>query len=172
VNLTPAPPSRLCSIPSGIAGVRATLQYMARMVRRYKTDAGLHQLTRNIVRGLPNQNTDGADSLYVGALHAFVRDRIQYVNDVNEVETLQTPLYTLQCGAGDCDDKATLLNAMLESCGYKSLFFAIGLDGGPFQHVLGGVLLGRRRICLETIVANVPPGWMPPNANPVLPWHV
>jgi hypothetical protein len=145
---------------------------MARVVRKYKTDAGLHQLTRSIVRGLPNQNTDGADGAYVTALHAFVRDRIQYVSDVEGVETLQTPDYTLLCGAGDCDDKAILLNTLLASAGYKTLFFAIGLNGGDFQHVLGGVSLGRRRICLETIIAGVPPGWMPPNANPVLPWHV
>jgi hypothetical protein len=162
----------LTTIPGGVAGVRATLQHMARVVRLHKTNSAIHKLVRAIVHGLPNQNTPGADSLYVTAIHAWVRDRVQYVNDINGVETLQTPLYTLECGAGDCDDKSILVNTMLESAGYKTLFFAIGIGGGDFQHVLGGVVLGRRKICLETIIAGVPPGWMPPGANPVMPWHV
>lgn len=172
-NLYPqAPPARLGQIPSGIAGVKATLKQMAQIVRQYKTDSGIHVLARQVTQGLPDQNSAGADRLYVTALQHFVRDQIRYVQDVEGVETLQTPPYTLQIGAGDCDDKAVLLDTLLASVGYPVMFFAIGLNGGPFQHVLAGVKLGTRQIPLETIVPGVEPGWMPKEAGPVLPWSV
>jgi transglutaminase-like putative cysteine protease len=172
-NLYPTPPpSQLQGLPSGIAGVKATLKQMAALVRQYKTDSGIHLLARQLTSGLPNQNQQGASILYVSALQQFVRDRIRYVQDVESVETLQTPPYTLQVAAGDCDDKAILLDTLLASVGYATAFFAIGLNGGPYQHVLAGVKLGTRLIPLETIVPNAAPGWMPPNASPVFTWNV
>jgi hypothetical protein len=172
-NLYPSPPpARLGQIPSGIAGVRATLKQMSVLVKQYKTDSGIHQLARTLTAGLPNQNSSGADMLYVRSMQHFVRDKIRYVQDVEGVETLQTPPYTLQVAAGDCDDKAILLDTLLASVGYPVMFFAIGINGGPYQHVLAGVKLGTRNIPLETIVPGVEPGWMPPGAAPVLTWNI
>ena len=60
------------------------------------------------------------------ALFRFVRDRIHFVSDVAEVETLQSPRYTLHVGAGDCDDRATLLVAMARAVGIPaSLAFKV-----------------------------------------------
>lgn len=159
-------------MPSGIAGVRHTLQQMAALVRKYKTDSGIHQLARQLTQGLPPQNISGATMLYVAALQKFVRDQIRYVQDVEGVETLQTPIYTLQIRAGDCDDKSILLDTLLASIGLQTMFFAIGINGGPFEHVVAGVRLGTRTIPLETIVPNAPPGWLPPESNPIWPWNV
>ena len=162
------PPATLSGLPSGDAGVRATLKQMAALVRQYKTDSGIRLLAQQITANLASHDTGGE----VTAIQHFVRDRVRYVKDVRDVETLQTPVYTLQSGSGDCDDKATLVNTLLAAIGYPTLFFAVGIKGGPYQHVLGGVKMGTRTIPLETIVANVEPGWMPPNAYPVLPWNV
>lgn len=162
------PPSQLRGLPSGVPGVRATLKAMSALVRRYKTDAGIRLLAQQLTNGLRSHDLAGE----VTTLQHFVRDRVRYVKDVEGVETLQTPVYTLQVGSGDCDDKSVLLATLLASIGYQPMFFAIGLRGGPFSHVLAGVMLGTRKIPLETIVDGKEPGWIPPEANPVLPWRI
>jgi len=141
---------------------------MSALVRRYKTDTGIRLLAQQLTNGLRSHDVSGE----ITTLQHFVRDRIRYVKDVDGVETLQTPVYTLQVGSGDCDDKSVLLATLLASIGYQPMFFAIGLNGAPFSHVLAGVMLGTRKIPLETIVAGREPGWMPPEANPVLPWRI
>lgn len=141
---------------------------MARVVRQYKTDPGMRLLAQQLTGCLPQYDSVAE----VTALHAFVRDEIRYVNDIEGVETVQIPPYTLSVGSGDCDDKSIVVNTLLACIGYETLFYAIGLDGGPFQHVTGGVRLGTRNLPLETIVPGAPPGWLPPEADPVMPYHV
>lgn len=90
----------------------------------------------------------------IKALHQYVRDHIRYVRDVDGVETVQHPLYTMQVRQGDCDDKATLLAALLKSIGYPCEFVAVGFAPGQFSHVYVNAVLndrGRVRIIpLET----------------------
>ncbi len=65
----------------------------------------------------------------------FVRDNIRYVRDIRGTEVLQTAPITLSTGAGDCDDKSTLLAAMLASIGHRMQFIAVSLMPGSFSHV-------------------------------------
>jgi predicted transglutaminase-like cysteine proteinase len=141
---------------------------MAQLVRQFKTDTGIRQLAQELTRSLASHDAAGE----VLTLQHFVRDRIRYVKDVHEVETVQTPVYTLQMASGDCDDKAVLLNTLLASIGYATFFLAMGIDGAAFSHVVAGVKLGNRNIPLETIVDGREPGWLPPNAGPFLPWNI
>lgn len=161
-------PAKLSGLADGVAGVRETLRQMALLVRQYKTDSGIRQLAQQLTAGLQSYDTAGEITI----LQHFVRDQIRYVQDVEGVETLQTPIYTLQVASGDCDDKSILLNTLLAAIGFQTLFFAIGINGGPYSHVLAGVRLGTRTIPLETIVPGIEPGWMPPGAGPVLPWNI
>jgi hypothetical protein len=170
-----SPPAQLRGIHDGTLGVKQTLNAMRQYVRQYKTNPGIRTLSLQLTRHVPSYDKVGE----VAALHGFVRDQIAYREDVEGVETLQTPVYTLQMTSGDCDDKATLLCTMLCCIGYQCLFYAIGQNGGPFEHVMAGVRLGTRNIPLETII---PPGtlgpgsgemgWMPPDAQPILPWNI
>ncbi len=141
---------------------------MANFVKAYKVDPGVRLLAQQLTRNLKSYDTQGE----IAALQQFVRDQIRYVQDVDGVETLQTPAYTLQVGSGDCDDKATLLGALLASIGFPVQLIAVGFDGVNFSHVLAAAKLGTRWIPLETIVPTVGPGWFPNNANPILPWTV
>lgn len=68
-------------------------------------------------------------------LNNYVRDEIRYVGDINGVEVIHDPVTLLQIGAGDCDDKATLLAALLLSIGHSPRFVAVSLDGREFCHV-------------------------------------
>lgn len=66
----------------------------------------------------------------------YVRDNIRYVRDIADVETLHDPVTLLKVGAGDCDDKAILLAALLLSIGHDRLrFVAAAFEPGQFSHV-------------------------------------
>ncbi len=69
------------------------------------------------------------------AIYFFVRDNINYVNDPVKFEFVKEPLYTLEVGAGDCDDHAVLLASLLRSVGIQTKFVFIP------QHVYVQVLL-------------------------------
>lgn len=140
--------SQLKALPSGPRGTRATLREMARFVRAYKKNMRIRECALSIVRPVSgHKNFRGQ----VSALHRYVRDTIQFVQDVRDVETLQTPIKTLEYGQGDCDDQATLLAALLESVGFHTRFVAIQVEsGGPFVHVYTEVNLGRKWFPVET----------------------
>lgn len=80
----------------------------------------------------------------------FVRDEIRYVGDISGVETLHEANATLATGAGDCDDKAILLAAMLLAINHDVRFIAISLDGTEFCHVWVQDLIDGRWVDLET----------------------
>ncbi|MES2367635.1 MAG: transglutaminase-like domain-containing protein [Pseudomonadota bacterium] len=84
----------------------------------------------------------------IAALNIYVRDRIRYVRDVLDCETLQTPQATMELGQGDCDDKAILLASLLMSIGYVPRFVALN-QGHGFVHVWTQVNYSGKWIDLE-----------------------
>jgi transglutaminase-like putative cysteine protease len=67
---------------------------------------------------------------------AYCRDGIRYVRDIFDVETLHAATTVMDIGAGDCDDKAILLAALLLSIGHPGVrFIALSLEPGQFCHV-------------------------------------
>jgi transglutaminase-like putative cysteine protease len=106
----------------------------------------------------------------IRSLFLFVRDKIRYTRDVVDVETLQTPDYTLRMGVGDCDDKSTLLAAMLRSIGHPATleFRAIGTgapDPSIFRHVYVVANYMGQRIPLDPTNQTKGPGWEFPNPS-------
>lgn len=156
-------------IPSGRDGIKVTLQTMSRLARQFKKDPGIRELASQLVRDLPQYDGPGE----VRALHAFVRDCIRYTGDIAGVETLQTPRVTLETGVGDCDDKSTLLAALLESINRKTRFVAVGFHpAGGHSHVLVEVRAGKsdRWVPLETIKP-VEAGWRPAGIKRTMVCH-
>lgn len=141
---------------------------MVKIARQYKRDVGIISLARRLTDHLPEKDFTGE----ITALQHFVRDEIRYVRDPEGVEMVQTPPRTLEIRAGDCDDKSVLLASLLGSMGFKTLFMAVGLNGQPYSHVLVQVLLGTRKISLETIIAGIEPGWAPPDITSFMVAHV
>jgi transglutaminase-like putative cysteine protease len=148
---------------------------MVQLVRAYRTDADVRELALRLTAGCPPRNLTCE---YTQIQH-FVRDQIRYVRDVRDVETLQTPKATLRLGAGDCDDQATLVASLLESIGAKTRFEALGVRGGGYEHVVSAVQAGVSKstgrpwwVPLETIFANVEPGWLPPDTTSLMLAHV
>jgi transglutaminase-like putative cysteine protease len=152
-------PQVLGEIPAGEPGTRATLAAMRRLVDRFKTDSRIREAALTLVRGLPPK----AYAREVHAVFRFVRDAIRYVRDVHGVETLQTPVATLELEAGDCDDKSTLLAAMLESIGHPSRFVAVGFKSpGHYEHVYVKTRIGQSWFALDPTVSTAEVGWAPP----------
>ena len=138
--------SRLLSLLPGVAGTNQTLKYMGRMVRAGKKDTRLRHVAMALVAKLPPKSyRKEAQKIFI-----FVRDRIRYIKDITDVETLQTPLKTLQLGQGDCDDKSTLLATLLESIGHPTRFLVIGTNGKKYEHVLVQTKIGNVWVSLET----------------------
>lgn len=170
---TPSPvPQRLAALPEGVDGIRVTLRYMVKYAREYKKDVGIGTLARQLLEKIPGSANSKNYREFARALQHFVRDQIRYVPDIHETETLQTPARTLQIRTGDCDDKATLLAALLGSIGFATRFVAIGLKGGPYTHVLCEVKLGKDWIPCETIVDGKEIGWFPEGVTRWMPAHI
>lgn len=152
--------ARLAGLPSGRAGTLATLNHMRDFVRA--SIRSPEQIVRE--RALRILDAAGVPQRKywqsARALHAFVRDEIKYVRDPVGVELVQTPEKTLQLGYGDCDDKSTLLAALLESTGHPARFTVIAFGGNPFSHVLAETRLDNRWVPAETIIPK-PLGWFP-----------
>lgn len=136
------------SLPPGAAGTRRTLDYMRQLVRTFKKSVPIRQLAFAIIDRVRGHKNFSAQ---VRAIHNWVQSNIQYVKDVNGVETLATPTKTLEFGKGDCDDQAVLLASLLESIGHPTRFVAIKLQPfGPFVHVFTETKIGPRWYPLET----------------------
>jgi transglutaminase-like putative cysteine protease len=145
-------------LPSGVEGVRATLKEMRKFVRDYKKSDQVRSIAAELVSPLQQKNFMGE----IKRLHAFVRDAIRYLRDIHGVEVVQSPPETLRRGYGDCDDKAVLLAALLESIGHPTRFVAVGKAPGKFTHVYVETLRGTNWIALET-TEPVDVGWQPKN---------
>lgn len=138
----------LLSLPDGDAGTRATLKVMASLVRQYRKSLPIRMQALDIVRSVPgDKNFRGMAS----ALCLWVAHNVQYVRDIHDVETVQTPLKTLDLMQGDCDDQATLLASLLQAVGFPARFLAIKTATlGPFVHVVAEAKIGRDWYPLET----------------------
>lgn len=106
----------------------------------------------------------GKDALCeVTTLHAYVRDHVRYIKDIENVERFATPQRTLFLEqAGDCDDSSIALSALLESIGYETRVVLVDPQlTGKFSHVIAQVLLDDEWHWMET-TRKVPFDWKPP----------
>jgi len=157
-----SPPSyQLLGIPDGPEGIRATLEIMRRLVRDARRTPDIRELAIRLTESAAGTGNGKNYFGEISALHAYVRDSIRYVQDVNEVETVSPPVEILRLGAGDCDDKAILLAALLESIGHPARFVALAFAPDLYEHVIVETKFGQGWIALETTEDDAEPGWTP-----------
>lgn len=127
---------------------KQTLKIMWKLAKEGKTHPEVYRLAREIVLPLPNK----AFKMEVEAIYIWVVEHIRYTQDILEVETLQTPDWTLQMQQGDCDDHAILLASLLMSIGHPTRFVAIKAEGlGPYYcHVFAETKIGRGWLAIDT----------------------
>lgn len=149
---------QLSGIPSGVAGTRQTLKIMARLVKDYRTNPTIRNVAADMVQHLPGMSFHGEAK----TLFDWVQRNVRYLQDVNDVETIQAPDVTLQDRRGDCDDQATLLAALLESIGHPVRFVAIGYTNpSEFDHVFVETRIGDTWEGCDTTVPEAYFGWSP-----------
>lgn len=154
----PKTTSQLREISDGKRGILETLKLMRGLVGKGKNDLIVRTKAAELVKDLPPK----AYSSEGERLHAWVRDNIRYIRDINGTETLHDAVQVMKFGQGDCDDKSILVASMLESIGHPTRFVAMGLNGGDFSHVYVETKLGTKWVGVET-TENVPFGWHPNN---------
>ncbi len=157
----------LSGIPDGVEGTRQTLAVMRQLVRSWRATPLVRGLAEEIVSTVEAKN--GAAE--IDSLRQWIMQNIRYTQDVNEVETLQTPEALLTSMQGDCDDQSVLMAALAESVGYAARFAALGFSPDNFAHVFAEVKLGTRWIPAET-TENVPLGWYPPGVITRITVHI
>lgn len=107
-----------------------TRQIVAELGRAY----GRHPLMRAFVvrQVLEPARVHPRDALgTVRAVHAWVRDRVRFQAEPGE--QILTPGRVLIWRFGDCDDRAGLLAAMLESVGVRWRLVLLARQGVPFH---------------------------------------
>lgn len=156
------PDRQLVAIPDGPAGVAATLDAMVQFARQYRIDPVIHRLASDIVAAIPSKSYLAEAQ----AVQDWVKNHVRYTQDVYDVETVQTPLYTLQRMQGDCDDHALLAGTLLQALGHPVRFKAVAFSApDQFEHVFAETKIGPRWVALETTEA-APLGWLPATALP------
>lgn len=163
--MTPAiRPMTLGYLPGGATGTSVTLNHMVKLARDGAKDPLVIQTAHALVADLPQYDRLGE----IKALHAYVRDAIRYTNDPLDVELLRTPRAMLEMRSGDCDDKATLLAALLRAIGRPSRFVAMAMHGSDlYSHVLVQTPWNKGWMNLETIKP-VEAGWTPAGATKIM----
>lgn len=104
---------------------------MAELATAGAENIRVRNLAVDLTNRLPQKDFRGEACV----LLEYVRDRIRYVRDIRDVETLHTVDAILDIGAGDCDDKAILLAALLLSIGHSPQFIAVAFQPDKYSHV-------------------------------------
>lgn len=130
--------SATATVEPGEAGAWQTLAFMRELARRSSRNMTIRHLAVQLatkgfggLQGLPQKDFAGE----ARRLFEFVRDQIRYVKDIDGVETLHPAEWVLAQRAGDCDDKAILLAALLLSIGHTPRFIAVAFAPDDFSHV-------------------------------------
>lgn len=166
-------PSQMRRYPlrDGDSGIARTVRMMRGFVEG--SEGASHPLVRqtavNIVRGIDSHNKQGQ----ITAVLDWVKQNIDFRGEYNE--TLQTPVVTLQLGAGDCDDHSQLIVALLKTLGFKGRFCTVAADAEDptqFTHVYAEVQDpdSGQWVPLDSTVAQSYPGWRPANVYREKAW--
>lgn len=147
-------------LPEGLAGTAHTLDRMAQLARAGAHDPAIRQLALDLVSGCRGHHF----SCELKALHEFVRDEVTFRRDPVDREEVQEPAITIRTKIGDCDDKATLLAALLGAAGAKARFITIGRDTAHFSHVYVEAITPTGTVALDPTPEQAPAGWQASDA--------
>ena len=157
---TPRLSGQIVALSDGMRGVEQTLGTMRALVNQYRTDLDIRQTATATIFLTPEKN----QLAEAQALFDLVQHGIRYTRDINGVETISTPLMTLQGRIGDCDDQVVLLATLLEAVGYPTRFVVAGYNvPGQLEHVYLQVLLDGQWIDMDPTEQH-PMGWAAPRA--------
>ena len=155
------PKISLGHIPAGWLGTQKTVEHVQALIRAGAKDFYVRQKAIDIL--LEKQVKPKDYLAEIKALFEWVQQHIRYTKDTFQVEVLHSAKRMLELRAGDCDDMAILLGAMLEAIGHP---VRLALSGpNPFRqdlftHIYLEVFHKGRWIPLDATMS-YPMGWAP-----------
>ncbi|MBZ5522243.1 MAG: transglutaminase-like domain-containing protein [Acidobacteriia bacterium] len=159
-------------IPGGDRGIAQTIRYMygAVMGNEGVRSAEIRRQALAIVQPIASRDQQGE----IATLLQWVKNNIKFRGEY--AETIQTPLVTLQLRAGDCDDQAALLAALLGSLGYQTRFRTVAADPSApwaYSHVFTEVFHRKSNswVPLDPTVPQSYAGWVPPRVFRSQTWR-
>jgi transglutaminase-like putative cysteine protease len=158
--LTP-PQVLLGYIPKGYPGTLRTVSHIAVLIREGSKDFYVRQKAIDILLGKRVKPKH-----YIGeikALFQWVQRNVRYTKDPFRLEVLHSARRLLELRAGDCDDMAILLGAMLEAIGHPVRLALTGPDPlrpRLFTHIYIEANHKGRWISLDPTMPH-PMGWAP-----------
>lgn len=158
--LTP-PKIFLGHIPSGWRGTQKTVEHVQALIRAGAKDFYVRQKAIDIL--LEKQVKPKDYLAEIKALFEWVQQHIRYTKDTVQVEVLHSAKRMLELRAGDCDDMAILLGAMLEAIGHPVRLALSGpnpLRQDLFTHIYLEVFHKGHWIPLDATM-HYPMGWAP-----------
>jgi hypothetical protein len=136
----PAMQGFVLPLPSGDAGIYATLEHMRILAR----NAALQPLVRNTAARAVAGVSGFDGNMQARILQGFIEDHTQFLSDPAHAEMLIEPasvvhqILTQGIAQLDCDDVATLAAAMGLAIGLRARFVIVGFGSSPnapFRHV-------------------------------------
>jgi hypothetical protein len=126
-----------------------TLRAMQNAANKGKKSLRVRRLVELITEGI----AQGDYASEVLAIYYWVCRNIRYIRDIDGVEFIKEPDQVLATGAGDCDDMATLLAAMLMSAGNPVRFAVAGFKPGRpnFSHVYVEVMSPHGPVTIDPV---------------------
>jgi hypothetical protein len=151
----------LHKIPEGYSGTLKTVEHITRLIKQGAKDFHVRQTAIDILlrRGVRPKDYVGE----IKALFEWAQQNVRYTKDTFRVEVLHSARRMLELRAGDCDDLAILLGAMLESIGHPVRLVLTGPDPLKpelFSHIYLEVFHKGRWIPLDATMPH-PLGWAP-----------
>ena len=156
-----APKIYLGHIPKGALGTQETVEHVQALIRAGAKDFYVRQKAIDIL--LENHVKPKDYLAEIKALFEWVQQHIRYTKDTFQVEVLHSAKRMLELRAGDCDDMAILLGAMLEAIGHPVRLALSGPDPlrqDLFTHIYLEVFHKGRWIPLDATMPH-PMGWAP-----------
>ena len=161
-SAAPTPPKiSLGHIPTGWRGTQKTVEHVQALIRAGAKDFYVRQKAIDIL--LEKQVKPKDYLAEIKALFEWVQQHIRYTKDTFQVEVLHSAKRMLELRAGDCDDMAILLGAMLEAIGHPVRLVISGpnpLRQDLFTHIYLEVFHKGRWIPLDATMP-YPMGWAP-----------
>lgn len=119
---------------SGEAGTKQTIAVMRKLVDQAVSDPSFNRFAVEIVRGVAPFD----HMREVQAVYQWVQRNIRYTMDPVTKEKLYSPQDLLKIRAGDCDDIAMLMGALVIALGFPARLVTIAAnatDPNEFSHV-------------------------------------
>lgn len=152
---------QLGTLADGDKGTMQTLGVMRRLARDGAKDLAVRETAISVLESTRARAHDTMAELC--ALYRYVRDRVRFTRDIVNVETLQSPRYTLKVMSGDCDDRATLLAALCMSVGIPCRLNFKVVAANPrtnqFSHVYVTANVNGREIGMDPTYHSNAFGW-------------